>query len=313
MVHTLLCSITVISTILIIFLQLSVGCSSLPDYSHLVYELKYDLKAEGVTISNTKAFFSTMKTSEVMEEHSNIISLQEVHTFEAEALRKSILRRSISVGSTKSVYRQDSAIDIFQTTEVDDAEVVVVHSDQSQKYSAAEISHKVPASTSKSLTLWSKIKLVYERVFKPNKAKRTRTKDINFMRDYILRQESSLRNDSNSVFYWVALGDLSAMQDKMVSSSFRSQLQEVDPTGANIILKAYMSKFYQMGRWMVENYPFMALKPYSNKLPPFLAKMGYSPDHMPFTGLNILHIVIVRREYEELRWLLDFYKDHRDR
>ena len=282
----------------------------------MAYDLKYDLKADGVTISNTKAFFSNLTSSEVMEEHSNIISTQELYAFEAEALRKSILRRSVAVNSTKSVYLQDSAVNIFQLVEAqEDNSQVVISSDPSNKYSNKNNSQRtaLPSPSPTPTSLWSKLMKGYEIVFKPNKAKRTRTKDINFMRDYILRQESELRNDSNSVFYWVALGDVIAFQDKMMSASFRSQLHEVDPTGASIILKAYMCKFYQMGRWMVENYPFMALKPYSNRLPPVLAKMGYSPDHMPFTGLNILHIVILRREYEELRWLLDFYKDHRDR
>lgn len=32
---------------------------------------------------------------------------------------------------------------------------------------------------------------------------------------------------------------------------------------------------------------------------------------MPFTGENILHMVIVRREIEELRWILDFYHNHK--
>jgi hypothetical protein len=33
-------------------------------------------------------------------------------------------------------------------------------------------------------------------------------------------------------------------------------------------------------------------------------------DMMPYTGENILHIIIVRRNLEETRWLLDFYRNH---
>lgn len=137
-------------------------------------------------------------------------------------------------------------------------------------------------------------------------------KNIAFFKEYITRQESVLRNDNNSLFYWVALGDLAALQSRLSMAESNTLLKEVDPTGANIILKAYMCQFYEMGRWLVETYPYLALEPYSDNLPNELRKMGYPKSLMPFTGLNILHLVIVRREFEEIRWLLDFYKDHKD-
>jgi len=33
---------------------------------------------------------------------------------------------------------------------------------------------------------------------------------------------------------------------------------------------------------------------------------------MPYVGQNILHMMIIRRNYDEVRWMLDFFKDHQD-
>ena len=266
----------------------------------------YDLKAEGVTISNTKAVFSSLKVSDSSstEEHSDIITSHEVYSFEIEALKKTLLRRS--TGSISGFHHQDSVVDIFKTDDEEEKDVVIPQLGPSLR------SPNFRAVMNRPNRLLKSGAAFYKRYFKRTKTRKS-PKDLNFMRDYILRQESALRNDSTSLFYWVSLGDLTALQEKMlVTTDLDSRLYDVDPTGANIVHKAYLSKFYHMGRWMVESYPFLALKPYSNQLPEALERMGFSSEFMPFTGLTILHIVIVRREYEEVRWLLDFYKDHRD-
>ena len=71
---------------------------------------------------------------------------------------------------------------------------------------------------------------------------------------------------------------------------------------------------YDIGHWLVETFPEVALKPYSGKLPDFeeFKDDDFTDDMMPYTGENILHMVIVRRNYKEVRWLLDFFKDHKD-
>ena len=109
---------------------------------------------------------------------------------------------------------------------------------------------------------------------------------------------------------------------------------ERDAAGAHIIHLAYLLEDYRIGRWLVETFPKIALLPYSGKLSeellerkPKLKSIPNVDSLMPYTGFffltqclnfttmigeNLLHMVIVRRNYDEVRWLLDFYKDHKD-
>ena len=65
---------------------------------------------------------------------------------------------------------------------------------------------------------------------------------------------------------------------------------------------------------MVESYPDIALEPFSDDSSNFFEKMGQEieKEDMPYTGENILHMAIVRKDMSEVRWLLDFYKSHKD-
>ena len=65
---------------------------------------------------------------------------------------------------------------------------------------------------------------------------------------------------------------------------------------------AYLFKQYEIGHWLIKNYPKYGLETFSPKDEKVV---------MPFTGENILHMAIVRREYKEVRWILDFYSDHK--
>ena len=115
--------------------------------------------------------------------------------------------------------------------------------------------------------------------------------------------------DINSLFYLISLGDLPILQKK-IGDPPKFKIDGLDPTGATIIHKAYLLKHYEMGHWLVKKFPNLALKGYSGDLPQELITEGYTPDDMPYTGANVLHIVILRKDYGEVRWLLDFYKDN---
>ena len=130
----------------------------------------------------------------------------------------------------------------------------------------------------------------------------------------IAAKETELLHDEKSLFYWVLQGRLSDLKPK-VRSVFKhdpsgQEIYKTDATGATIIHKAYLLKFYEMGHWLVELFPELALRGYSDKLVDSL-EGDFTPSEMPYTGLTILHLVILRKDYDEVRWLLDFYKDHK--
>ena len=85
-----------------------------------------------------------------------------------------------------------------------------------------------------------------------------------------------------------------------------------DCVGANIIHVAYLVKNYEIGRWLVKSFPELAIKPYETKFDEKVHKaLGINKENsneaFPYEGENILHIVIVQKNYEEAKWLLDFY------
>lgn len=127
----------------------------------------------------------------------------------------------------------------------------------------------------------------------------------------IVRLQTAQNADTRRIFHWVQSGDLTALKE-VIASDPHINLYDIDAAGANIVHLAYLYEFYDMGHWLVESYPNLALKPYSDEVPSEFAGKGYTSEMMPYTGENILHIVIVRRDYAEVRWLLDFFKDHKD-
>jgi hypothetical protein len=124
-----------------------------------------------------------------------------------------------------------------------------------------------------------------------------------------------------------------------------SAVYDTDCAGANIVHCAYLLKNYHVGRYLVQRYPRLASFPYSgsvvsltryiegandaggghateasvslrSKLDALRKRLSISNDselekHMHYTGQNVLHILILHRNYEEVRWLLDFYRDRR--
>ena len=118
-----------------------------------------------------------------------------------------------------------------------------------------------------------------------------------------------------------------------------STIYSNDVAGANIVHLAYLFKHYHIGHYLVKRYPRLASLPYSGKidvLDKFITDLKHnsfsSPalyrkyqelrkrlgekvdavleENMLYTGENVLHMTIMRRNYEETRWLLDFYRDH---
>ena len=143
--------------------------------------------------------------------------------------------------------------------------------------------------------------------------------------ELILEEQTECHKRNNNLFFWVKHGDLNTLKEKIrehvldKNCSEEKLIDERDAAGANIVHLAYLLENYKIGRWLVEVYPSIALKPYASTLPteaiqnkPELKELMDIEKLMPYTGETILHMVIVRNNYEEVRWLLDFYKDHKD-
>eukprot|EP01037_Dinobryon_pediforme_P018100 gene18101-18340_t len=129
--------------------------------------------------------------------------------------------------------------------------------------------------------------------------------------EMVLKRLNSANSGKARDFSDEISGDLTALKEKIAEDP-TLDIGEHDAAGANIVHLAYLYEFYHIGHWLVESYPDLALKPYSDNVPEEFADMGFTEGMMPYTGENILHIVIVRRNYKEVRWLLDFFKDHKD-
>jgi hypothetical protein len=124
--------------------------------------------------------------------------------------------------------------------------------------------------------------------------------------------------DQKSIFFPVVHGDIPGLQLRIEGMTEDELCAETDVVGASIVHCAYLYKKYEVAHYLVRKYPKLGLQPYSGKIPQkLLDKLEYEnipdPDSykMPYTGENILHMVIVRRNYNEVRWLLDIYRDHK--
>lgn len=85
-------------------------------------------------------------------------------------------------------------------------------------------------------------------------------------------------------------------------------IKDTDAVGGSPVHVAYLYQKYDVGRWLVEHFPDEALQPYTDKS----TYVGLPPQYMPYTGENILHMTIIRRNHVEARFLLDFYRDRKD-
>ena len=138
----------------------------------------------------------------------------------------------------------------------------------------------------------------------------------------LLREQTLLYNRKESLFNYIAQNNLSGLKGRLAEeeglnidlNAGKNLIEnEIDPTGANIIHAAYFLKRYDIGRWLVQKYPAQAYLPYENHCNGFMNKYGITvlPEDMPYTGQNILHIAIVHKDIGEIKWLLEFYSEHK--
>eukprot|EP01038_Epipyxis_sp_PR26KG_P005581 gene5581-7706_t len=130
----------------------------------------------------------------------------------------------------------------------------------------------------------------------------------------ILSEQAKQHNNSDTLYFWVKNNDLLTLKEKLAAAP--ELIHQYDAAGANVVHLAYLFTHYEMGHYLVEHYPELALKPYASKVKFFPSSEEIAEEYpgfdLPYAGENLLHMVIIRRDLEEVRWLLDFYRDHRD-
>lgn len=154
--------------------------------------------------------------------------------------------------------------------------------------------------------------------------------DRDFKRAFWIKKFLQIQNElqlsqhynPHSLFFPVVTNDIPMLQrriDREIEKDPTFNLCNVrDVSGATIIHTAYLYKRYQLAHYLVRKYPQVGLESYSGEKSELLLnklKIENIPNPesytMPYTGENILHICIVRRNYAEVRWLLDIYRDHK--
>ena len=125
-----------------------------------------------------------------------------------------------------------------------------------------------------------------------------RSKEIT---QHLIRLQTKEYERKESLFIFVVQNDLAGLKQFLsdAENNYNDYNADkiyiensIDPVGANIIHAAYLFKNYEMGRWLVENYPEQAFLPFSNK---YNAKkygeIGITEDDMPYTGELMIKLI----------------------
>ena len=154
--------------------------------------------------------------------------------------------------------------------------------------------------------------LCYEKIPEVTNTLRKNGSDVNSTQDLqskqdLLIQEAIKDRENRVLFMLVKNESVLKLEDYLNKhyKDWRARFSTVeqyicdhrDLIGANIIHYSYLTRKYDIARWLVHNFPRIATLPYS------------ASDESPFEGENILHIVIAHKNYEETKWLLDFYRE----
>jgi hypothetical protein len=203
-----------------------------------------------------------------------------------------------------------------------------------------------------------------------------RSEDVMFSFDEQLHEaQNEFHLNDRFLHYWVLKGSLALLKKLMESwdpISRRLEVSRPDPCGATPIHLAFQYELFEIGHYLVERYPDVAILPFmhvgcgfevvhehNRDGPPLMpdyydayediiarvtthllsvgkesghkehlkrgsADMLFNDDeymcqcdealfsNMPFTGQNILHVCIVHRQPEQVRYLLEFFLEHED-
>ena len=111
-----------------------------------------------------------------------------------------------------------------------------------------------------------------------------------------------------NLFYHVTRGNYERIVN-IVLGGKKFKIDERDAVGGHIIHVAYLYKQWKIARFLVERFPDIAATPYDKGLW-VDESSAEAKDNGPYNGENILHIALIHRNYDEVRWLLEFYFLH---
>ena len=96
----------------------------------------------------------------------------------------------------------------------------------------------------------------------------------NRIHELLVQAQTEEHERPDTLFSLVIQGDLPRLIERLEVERklndgvklFDAELvKKTDSVGGNVIHAAYLYQKYHIGRWLVENYPFVALEPYSNE------------------------------------------------
>jgi hypothetical protein len=135
------------------------------------------------------------------------------------------------------------------------------------------------------------------------------------IQDFIHETTLNQQNGSNSVLNKIRLSkDLDALKIHgcLLHKSWCDKNMHhpllFDASGASLVHQVYGLEKYELGRLLVQQYPDFAILPHTSKTYFTIKGQPLAESAMPFTGQNILHMTILRRNLTEAKWLLDFYR-----
>lgn len=122
----------------------------------------------------------------------------------------------------------------------------------------------------------------------------------------MLVERQTLDHGEMDTFKYV-IGDLrSDLDDKINCYPHGKERTELltrrDGAGACIIHIAYLYQKYDIGRSLLERYPELSILRYER-----VQAVEGDNGMMPYLGENILHMAIASRNYDEVKWLIEFH------
>ena len=122
-----------------------------------------------------------------------------------------------------------------------------------------------------------------------------------------------LKEKKKALHLYVSQDGTSDTQEECIPAD-KAEVIKRDAAGATAFHIAYLFEQYDIARYLVEHYPTEALLPYDGDCILFDSDTGkirliVEKKDMMYSGENILHIAIIKRNIPETRWLLEFYRD----
>ena len=137
----------------------------------------------------------------------------------------------------------------------------------------------------------------------PSNLESRRVAQIEFLND----RQADEHNRRDTLFFYVKMGRLSSV--KLLLDGIkddekrRAKVKERDFQGANAIHVAYLYGRYEVAHYLVEMFPEAGILPYGRE-----RRVGGRSIELPYAGETVLHMCIVSKNFDEVRWLLEFYR-----